>query len=184
MQKEINPKELRFLAKMVSDNPDNRDREFSIIFSLVDDDIKVWENQSNGFDGGFVFKSAHDRKRGTPEFAKMYIGSKLKINGVEYELTSAPECTFDAMEKDPIKYPQMNVEIILRKLKPYKGKLETDFEKCLIPETDRIKLEDATDVLEKCEANLNKNEVIAIVRKYRFYKTKTFLFNQLLLALE
>ena len=175
------PKEMRFLAKMVSDNPDNKDREFSIIFSLIDDDIKVWENQTDGFVKGFVYKSPYTKeKKGKPDFSQMFIGSHPIINGVTYDLYDAPEITFQIMEQHTKEFPFMDVNLITEKLRKYSKQLREEFKKVLIPETDRVRLEDARKILTNCEANLNPNEVIALVRKFRFYKTQTYSFHELL----
>ena len=171
---------MRFLAKMVSDDPNNKDREFSVIFSLVDDEIKVWENQTDGFGKGFVYKSPYQLKRGKPDYSPMYVGSIVNINGVKYELYDAPENSYETMESHPEEFPFMDTKLIAKKLKPYYTPLKNEFKKCIIPETDRVLLEDATEIITKCEAHLNKSEVIAVVRKFRFYKTKTYSFEELL----
>ena len=177
------PKEMRFLAKMVSDNPDNKDREFSIIFSLLTDEIKVWENQSDGFDGGFVYKSPYALKRGKPDFAPMFLGSIVTINGIKYELTGAPENTYEIMEQNLNIFSQMDANKIIPKLRKYSRTIKEEINKCIIPGTDRIKLEDANRILTNCEANLSKNEVLAMVRKFRFYKTQTYSYHDLMAAI-
>ncbi|EAY20072.1 RIB72 protein, putative [Trichomonas vaginalis G3] len=166
--------ELRFLAKMISKNPDNDKREFSVIFSLVNDEVKVWENKTDGFDGGFVYKAPHIRPKAPPHYNDMYIGANVEINHVVYKLYGAPENTYEIMEAYSDDFPRSDLTVIIPKLKPIKSKLQEDMMQKLIPDTDRIKLTDAENILQHCGVELCEQEIISIIRRYRFFMTKTF----------
>lgn len=183
MQQDKPYKELRFLAKMISDNPDNDKREFSVIFSLVDDEVKVWENKTDGFDGGFVYKAPHYRPKAPPRYQDMYIGAKVDINRVIYKLYGAPENTYEIMEVDPDNFPMCDLTLITNKLRPIKEKLESDMMEKIITDTDRARVSDVEHIFEQCGVELTQQEIVSIVRRYKFFNTKTFNVNEFLSTL-
>lgn len=167
---------LHFSAKLISDDPNNADRKFIVTFSLEDDEIKVWEVQTDGYRGGMFYKSPHYRDEGKPKFSEMFIGSTITVNGASFELLDAPDTTFERMEKQVDDFPFSDLSIIFEKLRKNfnKEKLENIFKEKCIPGTQRIKKSDYSEILSQNDFGLNKHEIITLYRRFKFYSTDTF----------
>jgi len=112
---------LRYLCKLVSENPEDQDRRFIIEFFLSDDTIRVYEQSMRN--SGFVAGKFLDRRRcknvETGEWFKpeeFYMGGRLIINGFVFDLLEADEATLNIMEKDAKSFKKADIELILRTL--------------------------------------------------------------------
>jgi hypothetical protein len=177
--------ELIFTAKLISDDPLNEDRTFIVRFSTSNDEVKVWENDSSGFRGGFFYKSPHQREIGKFDPSIAFIGSVVTVNLTQFLLVGAPDSTLNLMEANPDLFPLSDLSLIMQNLRkkftadqirPKFAELDTD-------RTGRILDTDAYKVLASPELGLSKHEQITITRRYRFYKTNRFLYDDFLSGL-
>jgi hypothetical protein len=182
---EEDPNELIFTAKLISDDSLNEDRSFIVRFSQSSDEIKVWENDSPGFREGFFYKSPHQRevKKFDPSVA--HIGAIVTINLTKFLLIAAPESTLNIMEANPDLFPLSDLSAIMEELRK---KLSADQVRSKFTELDtdkigRIPTNDAFKVLSGPEFGLSKHQQITITRRYRFYETDRFVYDDFLSGL-
>ena len=179
MEKETGDK-LIFSAKMVDDDPDNKGRVFTIAFSLDNDEVKIYEKETNGFRGGFFYKSPHYRTPKKFDPTVPYIGAIIDINGTKFQLIDAPNSTLDLMESMPDDFDVSNLLSIVEKLHLAisKTELENKFLEADKQKINQITLSDAEEVLSS--TNLNPHEIKTILRRYRFYNTNWFIYPDLI----
>lgn len=185
-RKEEEPPELVFNAVLVSDDPDNEKRTFIIRFSTVDDEVKIWENESDGFRGGFFYKSPHYREKGKFDSLRCWIGNSVDVNGVLFKLTDAPDSTFNLMETDPDLYPKSDLYSIITRISKLnvKEELRTKFEALDKDKLIRINMDDAEQILTKNEKLLlSQHEIKTILRRFKFYNTNKFSYDEFLLSI-
>jgi hypothetical protein len=174
--------ELVFTAKIVSDDETNVDRTFVIRFALGDDEIKVWENQSSGFRGGFVYRSPSNRIPGKFDPKFVYIGGRPVINGVEYVLTDASDGALNIMESKPELFVYCDLAEIMSELRKEKTAEEL-LPKFLAFDKDRIGrvlIDEALKVLADPELKLNCQQIRTVVRRFKFYRTDRFEYEEFL----
>jgi Ca2+-binding EF-hand superfamily protein len=177
--------ELIFSAKLVSNDETNSNRIFVVRFSLGDDEIKVWETETDGFRGGFFYRSPHERTIGKFDPSKAFIGSQLRINLVDFILVDAPDSTLNCMESDPDTFPFADLATIINQLRDKNAaeKLRPKFEELDTDKIGRLLIKDVYSVLSDPDLNLNQHQQRTVVRRYRFYQTDRFLYNEFLTAL-
>ena len=154
--------EISFSAKMLSENILNKDRQFIIKFSLIDDEIKIWEIPTEGFSGGFYFKTSHIRNKNLPNYSIMFISSIININGINFEIINAPESTLQFMESQTSNFIVSDLFNIIQKISKLniKKKLEEEFFKKDLKNFTRISLLDTKLILKNNFNNiLNLHEI-------------------------
>lgn len=172
---------LHFSAKLVSDYENDSRRPFAITFSQEENDVRVWETKTNGFLGGMFYKTPHIREDiREQDFTGVFIGGIVEVNGRKFQLTNCPEETMEIMEKKTNLFPKSNISLILEKIreKNIKDRLEDSFTSKCITGSKRCKIVDAEEILRNPELDLVEQEVITIIRKYRFHSTPTFMFDE------
>jgi hypothetical protein len=174
--------EFAFTAKLASEDPLNEGRDFVVRLSLSSDEVKVWENDSPGFRGGFFFKSPMDREPGKFNPAKGFIGAQITINRTKFLLVGAPESTLSFMEARPDIFPLSDLSLIMQNLRKKftADQIRPKFTAFDSDKTGRILMKDAFSVLSEPEFGLTRHEQITITRRYRFYKTDRFLYEDFL----
>ena len=172
--------ELYFSAKMISVDESNQKRCFVVRFSTVNDNVYVWENESDGFRGGFFYKPDHYREKKSFDPLVPYIGNTIEVNHTKFELIDAPDSTLSEMESDPDKYPQSDLMIISQKLKNHKEELLSDFERIDSEHNQRPLIVKAEEILLSSKYGLTKHEVRTLTRRYCFYRTKRFDYSGLI----
>ena len=172
---------LHFSAKLVSDNENDKVRPFAITFSQEENDVRVWETRTNGFLGGMFYKTPHIRDDiREPDFTGVYIGGIVEINGKKFQLIDCPEETLEIMENKNDLFPKSDLSFILGKIrgKNIKNELENRFtDKCIVG-SKRCKIDDAQEILRDAALELVEQEIVTIVRRFRFYSTPTFMFDE------
>ncbi|XP_073215000.1 EF-hand domain-containing family member C2 isoform X4 [Lepidochelys kempii] len=120
---------LRFLAKFITDNPIDKDRQFIISYFLSDDTISVFETpqRNTGILGGKFLERSRIKKPGQELFKSeiseyfkaqdLFVGAKVCFNGHNFLLVDADEYAFNYMEKHADEFPMANISLILNKLK-------------------------------------------------------------------
>lgn len=177
--------ELIFTAKLDSNDQENKDRTFVIRMSIIDDEIKIWENESSGFRGGFFYKSPHYREKSKFDPSKAYIGAKFTVNLFTFVLVDAPDSTLNYMESQPDTFPYSDLSIILEKIRAQVkvDELKTKLEAFDPDKIGRIKLDEAQKFLHDEFTDLNEQEIRTILRRYQFYNTNRFDYSQFLVSL-
>uniref|UniRef100_A0A8C0J9B6 EF-hand domain containing 2 n=1 Tax=Chelonoidis abingdonii TaxID=106734 RepID=A0A8C0J9B6_CHEAB len=109
MEKDSNV--LRFLAKFITDNPIDKDRQFIISYFLSDDTISVFETpqRNTGILGGKFLERSCIKKPGQELFKSeiseyfkaqdLFVGAKVCFHGHNFLLVDADEYAFNYMEK-------------------------------------------------------------------------------------
>ncbi|CAL8075050.1 unnamed protein product [Calicophoron daubneyi] len=122
---------LRFLARMVTTNPLDRDRLFILSCFLSDDTFLIFEppRRNSGFKGGLFLERRLVRKPGGERFSTslpeyyspsdVYVGAVLEINCFKFEIVDADEYALSYMEKHCTEFPHADINIIRQKLKPF-----------------------------------------------------------------
>ncbi|KAH1186802.1 EF-hand domain-containing family member C2 isoform X1 [Mauremys mutica] len=120
---------LRFLAKFITDNPIDKDRQFIISYFLSDDTISVFETpqRNTGILGGKFLERSRIKKPGQELFKSeiseyfkaqdLFVGAKVCFHGHNFLLVDADEYAFNYMEKHADEFPMANISLILNKLK-------------------------------------------------------------------
>lgn len=177
--------ELIFTAKLVSDDVENRDREFVIRMSIIDDEIKIWENETPGFRGGFFYKSPHYREKAKFDPSRAFIGSKINVNLNTFLLVDAPDSTLDYMESQPDTFPYSDLSVVLDKIRHNSDReeLRKKFEKYDQEKIGRILLDEAKLFFHDEFTDLNEQEIRTVLRRYQFYNTNRFDYNEFLVSL-
>ncbi|XP_074760965.1 EF-hand domain-containing family member C2 isoform X2 [Athene noctua] len=120
---------LRFLAKLVTESPIDKDRKFIISYFLSDDTISVFEHmqQNTGILGGKFLERGRIKKPGQELFKSepseyfsaqnLFVGARVCFHGHNFLLVDADEYTFNYMEKHANEFPVADIDVILKKLK-------------------------------------------------------------------
>ncbi|NXE23151.1 EFHC2 protein, partial [Ardeotis kori] len=120
---------LRFLAKLITDSPIDKDRKFIISYFLSDDTISVFEHtqQNTGIFGGKFLGRGRIKKPGQELFKSepseyftaqnLFVGAKVCFHGHNFLLVDADEYTINYMEKHANEFSVADIGAILKKLK-------------------------------------------------------------------
>lgn len=104
---------LRFLARLVTDKPVDKERKFIISYFLSDDTILVYEPpvRNSGVLGGKFLERQRIKCPGQERYSTempryyqardLYVGANLEINKFVFHLESADEYAFCYMERHP-----------------------------------------------------------------------------------
>jgi hypothetical protein len=123
-------KVLRFVARMVSNHKEDKDRRFVISYRLADDMMTIYEppQRNAGVLGGKFLERTRVLKNmpkdslsavsplglsSTPEYygiQDLYVGAALVINRHSFVLLDADEFVLNYMESRPQEFPRSNVE--------------------------------------------------------------------------
>ncbi|NWY52272.1 EFHC2 protein, partial [Chionis minor] len=120
---------LRFLAKLITDSPIDKDRKFIISYFLSDDTISVFEQvqQNTGILGGKFLERGRIKKPGQELFKSepseyfkaqdLFVGARVCFHGHNFLLVDADQYTFNYMEKHANEFSMADSGVILKKLK-------------------------------------------------------------------
>ncbi|XP_075287037.1 EF-hand domain-containing family member C2 isoform X1 [Opisthocomus hoazin] len=120
---------LRFVAKLITDSPVDKDRKFIISYFLSDDTISVFEHkqQNTGILGGKFLERGRIKKPGQELFKSepseyfkaqnLFVGARVCFHGHNFLLVDADEYTFNYMEKHANEFSMADIGVILKKLK-------------------------------------------------------------------
>ncbi|KAL4715967.1 hypothetical protein ACJJTC_013267 [Scirpophaga incertulas] len=120
---------LRFAARLISDQPVDKNRYFIIKYHLCDDTIGVFElgERNSGFKGGKFFR--RDKMylpdvdffvpKEPPSYTDkdMWVGNELVINKHRFRLVAADEYALRYLELHAEQYPKANVPLIMDKIR-------------------------------------------------------------------
>ncbi|KFP66542.1 EF-hand domain-containing family member C2, partial [Cariama cristata] len=120
---------LRFLAKLVTDSPIDKDRKFIISYFLSDDTISIFERtqRNTGIRGGKFLERGRIKKPGQELFKSepseyfkaqnLFVGARICFHGHNFLLVDADEYTFNYMEKHANEFSVADIGVVLKKLK-------------------------------------------------------------------
>ncbi|KAM4045618.1 EF-hand domain-containing family member C2 isoform 1-T1 [Anomaloglossus baeobatrachus] len=120
---------LRFVAKLITDNPIEKERTFIVSYFLSDDTISVFEplQRNSGIMGGKFLERCRIKKPGQELFKcemseyfkaeDLFVGSRVNFNGHKFILVDADEYVFRYMEKNVQEFPMADIASIMSKLR-------------------------------------------------------------------
>ncbi|VDD74878.1 unnamed protein product [Mesocestoides corti] len=128
---------LRFAARILTDEPYDKDRCFIVSCFLRDDTFMVYEPpvKNSGFKGGKFMERRKVMKPGQPIFrtklpiyyapVDLFVGAQVVFNNFVFEICGADEYAYAYMEAHPAEFPYADLQSILKKLRPLvKGREE------------------------------------------------------------
>ncbi|XP_070771058.1 EF-hand domain-containing family member C2 [Enoplosus armatus] len=171
---------LNFHAKMVTTDPDDKDRVFIISFYLCDDSISVFERpqKNSGVLGGKFLKRGRVKKPGQELFKSelsayftaqdLYVGATLSLNNNYFQLLDADEYTLNYTEQHAEEFPKANVGNILSKLRSMPEEKQREIRKFLTlsdpTNTGFIPYESFRGLLMGLDCGLCEHEVLVLGR--------------------
>ncbi|KAK0180026.1 hypothetical protein PV327_005709 [Microctonus hyperodae] len=186
-KKGCNGNVLRFRAKMISNNPDNSDRQFIISIYLMDNTVAIFElaSRNSGFTRCLFQKRmqvmlpnqdiySHQK----PKFYEpqhFYIGACLNLGKFHFRIDSADGYTLRYIEKNSNKFPVANVVLIMDKLREAIKPMYKKFIEEYQPITNAdgftvLSYEKFRDAMYKyLNGNIVEHEILTIAR---YYSTK------------
>mmetsp|Transcript_8615 Transcript_8615/g.23633 ORF Transcript_8615/g.23633 Transcript_8615/m.23633 type:complete len:655 (+) Transcript_8615:45-2009(+) len=113
---------LRFMARLETAQPEDRDRVFVIKVFLADDSIAVFEppQKNSGMVGGKFLERGFIKNPETGErfeAKEFYTGARVLLNGFPFVIYQADEFTLSWMEAHPEEYPMSDVEYVTGQLR-------------------------------------------------------------------
>ncbi|KAM8975335.1 EF-hand domain-containing family member C2 isoform 1-T1 [Pelodytes ibericus] len=120
---------LRFVAKLLKENPIEKDRKFIVSYYLCDDTISVFEppQRNSGVLGGKFLERYRVKKPGQELFKSelseyfkaedLFVGARVNFNGHDFILVDADEYVFNYMEKNSNQFPMADITSIISKLR-------------------------------------------------------------------
>ncbi|XP_042351025.1 EF-hand domain-containing family member C2 [Plectropomus leopardus] len=173
---------LDFRAKMVANDPVDRDRVFIISFYLCDDSISVFEHpqRNSGVLGGKFLERGRVKKPGQELFKSelseyftaqdLYVGATLCLNKKFFQLLDADEYTFNYMEQHAEEFPKANVGNILSKLRSIPEEKQSEIRKFLSLSDPNnagfIPFESFRGLLGGLDCGLSEHEVLVLGRRF------------------
>ncbi|KAJ8253045.1 hypothetical protein GJAV_G00208520 [Gymnothorax javanicus] len=187
---------LRFLGKMVSNNPLDAERTFIVSYYLSDDSISVFERTERnlGMKGGKFLARGRVRKPGQELFKSemseyfsaqdLYLGARLCLNSQEFLLLDADEFTLSYMEQNAEEFPMANVGTILSKLKSLGEDQQKEIKQVLTMSdpgnSGIIPFESFRRLLEEAGCQLSHHEIVTLGRNYSAEEQKVLDINLML----
>jgi hypothetical protein len=97
---------LRFAARFLNAQPEDRDRRFVITYFLNNDTISIFEkfDRNSGFVGGKFLERTRCKNQATGEYFRpvdLYAGASVAINSFVFQLVDADDSTIQFMERNP-----------------------------------------------------------------------------------
>ncbi|MCJ8732529.1 hypothetical protein PDJAM_G00212430 [Pangasius djambal] len=173
---------LRFVGKMLTDNPNDKDRTFIISFYLSDDTIAVFETtqRNSGVIGGKFLERSRVKKPGQELFKSemseyykaqdLYVGARISINNQPFQLVDADEYAFNYMEQHAEEFPRANIGTILSKLKSIPEEKQKEIKQFLAlsdpGNTGFIPYESFRSLLADMDGQLSEHEIMMLGRTY------------------
>ncbi|KAL4656835.1 EF-hand domain-containing family member C2 [Arapaima gigas] len=173
---------LRFVGRMVSDDPINKERLFIISFYLSDDTISVFEplQRNSGLLGGKFLERRRVKKPGQEVFKSepsqyfqakdLYVGVHVCLNQHKFQLLRADEYTLRYMEEHAEEFPQANVATIVGKLKSMSEDKQKEI-KQFFSASDPVNngvlpFESLRSLLAGVDYQLSEHEILTLGRSY------------------
>ncbi|XP_055071584.2 EF-hand domain-containing family member C2 [Misgurnus anguillicaudatus] len=173
---------LRFVGKMLTDSPVDKERIFIISYYLSDDTIAVFEppQRNSGVAGGKYLARGRVKKPGQELFKSemseyftaqdLYVGAKLHLNDQPFQLLDADEFTFNYMEQYAEEFPRSNVGTIISKIKSVGEETQKKVKQFFIMSDPGnigfLPYESFRTVLADIDGQLSEHEIMTLGRTY------------------
>ncbi|KAK8875810.1 hypothetical protein M9Y10_005985 [Tritrichomonas musculus] len=186
---------LSYTASIVSNNVDDKLREFMVNYCVEDSTFAIYEKvvPNSGFPGGKFLK---ETKAINPLTNKPYkpeeveVGKDIVVNGWKFHLNIASEGTLKTIEaKSGTIFTNSSISHIILPLRQKIGKRGSEsYERmhCAFMEYDtrkrgKVTQEQMRDVLvNKLNTNIGEQELVILFRKYQFAGADLFQYEQFL----
>lgn len=178
---------LNFSAKLISDYPEDRRRQFVVSYYLCDKTMAVFEIAvpNSGFRAGKFLQRTRVRDPTTKQFFEpcaFYVGAKIHVSAREFELLDAAPHTYNLMEAHSDDFPESDITVVVQKLAAACQQQGKDL-RALFEEVDKRKsgkcdVEEAKQVFSQFIGPLTKHATITLVRAWE--KDGTYEYGMLL----
>jgi len=175
MMDDENTQVLNFKAKLISDYPEDRRRQFMVSFYLSDKTLAIFEIAvpNSGFRAGKFLQRTRIRNPLTKQFFEpgaFFVGAQVHVSGRVFELIDAAPHTFCLMEARADEFPEADITSVIEQLK---GVAQTEskpirqlFESKDPRKTGLVDLEEAKNILNGFVPKISKHAVITISRAF------------------
>lgn len=121
---------LRFEARLISQNKDEHNRKFIVSFYCGDDTVQVYQNadKNSGIWGGkFLERKKHNHKSEGRYLVDtdFQIGGIVQLSVYNFQLLKADDFTLQYMRERPDKFPDVNLEATVSKVKALSKNFKT-----------------------------------------------------------
>ncbi|XP_075706870.1 EF-hand domain-containing family member C2 isoform X2 [Rhinoderma darwinii] len=174
---------LRFVAKLITDNPIDKERTFIISFFLSDDTIAVFEppQRNSGIIGGKFLERCRVKKPGQELFKTemsdcfkaedLFVGARINFNGHQFILVDADEYVFSYMEKTVHEFPMADIASIISKLRSIGELNSREIKQHFVANAPRNRTEMTYEtfrnaMVEICDRKLTEHEIMTVGRYY------------------
>jgi len=173
---------LRFLARMDTDKPIDKDRRFIISYFLSDDTILVFEPpvRNSGIIGGKFLERGRIKKPGQMPYSTelseyymapdLHVGACVSFNKHKFVLIDADEYAFRYMEEHSFEFAKSNLTTIIEKIRAKLGQSMEDvrsfFTKCDGGSTGVAPYNSFIQLLRQVDGGLTDQEVMCVARHF------------------
>jgi hypothetical protein len=166
---------LNFSAKLISDYPEDRRRQFVVSYYLSDRTLSIFEVQvsNSGFRGGKFLQRTRVRDPTTKKFFEphsFYVGAKIQVSARTFELLEAAPHTFGLMESRADDFPEADVTQVVKHLidvlQGETSSLRSAFEKYDPRGTGFVSVEEAKEIYSKFIPKLTRHAVLTLTRAF------------------
>lgn len=173
---------IRFLARMDTEKPIDKDRRFIVSYFLSDDTILVYEPpvRNSGILGGKFLERCRIKKPDqTPYSTQMseyyrapdlYVGALVSFNKHKFILIDADEYAFRYMEEHPQEFPKCNLQSILDKVRS-KLNANRDDVRAFFTRYDSsgagvVEYDQFRQLLQQLDHTLTEQEIMSLARHF------------------
>ena len=170
---------LRYMARLDTTAPEDRDRIFVIKYYLADDTVGVFEppRKNSGIIGGKFLERTRIKKPQSHEYysqSDFYTGATIEVTMFRFIIYQADEYTLSYMESDPESHPMSDMGYIAAQLGPEiaakKEALAAEFAKYDGAGEGKVSYEVLQEVLASFGLELNDQALITLMRRFDLEK--------------
>lgn len=170
-----NTQVLNFSAKMLSDYPEDRRRQFLVSYYLCDKTMAIFEAQvpNSGFRAGKFLQRTRVRDPKTNQFFEpgaFYIGARIQCSGRTFELLDAAPHTLNLMEAHAEDFPESDITTVVQNLihvcQETTASIRQAFEQYDPRKTGFVSVDEAKQVFSKFEGQLTKHAIVTLTRAF------------------
>lgn len=162
--------DLVFNAKMITENPEEKARVFSINFNLKDKKISILEGKSSFCISPQRFLSPSvvidPSTKSSYTESSFYIGSRIFAAGRIFELVDASDYTLAYMEAYPARFPYTDVDVCFELLKKVPENIQLKFEAANPAAFGTMPVEQSREVLYSFHPTLPMHASVTLLRRF------------------
>lgn len=166
---------LNFKAKLISDYPEDRRRQFVVSYYLCDKTMSIFEElvPNSGFRAGKFLQRTRIRNPKTNKFFEsdaFYVGARIHASGRIFELVDAAPHTFNLMEAHSDEFPDADLSQVVEKLKAECMATTRSIRQLFEARDTRgcgyVEIDEAKQIFAQFEPKLTKHACITLVRAF------------------